>query len=109
LCPLNSQYGSLIFSSLDQSIQENTPTPTSPDVFIEESPEMTVYVKSAGGFMGDDEVIQLSSQLTEVLSKEGVEIDETHYYACAYDSPFRLLFRHNEVWLLPKSDSPATT
>ena len=46
-----------------------------------------------------------AGNLYDSLKKNSVDvsnIDMNIFYAVTYDSPFRLFFRRNEVWLLPK-------
>lgn len=66
---------------------------------------MRVYVTSFGGFMTEDSVIQRAAALIEVLQKKGIAVDTEKYYACGYDSPFRLIGRHNEIWIIGKDEA----
>jgi hypothetical protein len=36
----------------------------------------------------------------EKLDGEGRKYSSSHYYSAGYDSPFRLVGRHNEVWIM---------
>lgn len=83
--------------------QENPPKPTNPDVFIENRPEMTVFVQKFGGFANDESWIENARILTEKL--EGKQKFETGYwYTAGYNSPFQLVGRTNEVWFVKSSN-----
>ena len=86
----------------DMFTQEKTPKPSTENVFIEETPEMTVYVASFGGYMNERDVIRRAATLVETLKNKGISIVTEHYYASGYDSPFRLWGRHNEIWIMAK-------
>ena len=78
------------------------PTPggdASPDVYIEDRAAMdTVYVASYGGWSSESSVISNAQKLAEALKKAGKAFDDGEFYYAGYDSPFRILRRHNEVW-----------
>ncbi|KAM5163752.1 heme-binding protein 2 isoform 1-T2 [Mantella aurantiaca] len=82
--------------------QNDPPKPSESNVFIAERPETIVYVRSYGGFTtgakNQEEILQLS----ECLKRDGKVFDTNVYYTAGYDSPFKLLNRHNEVWLIAK-------
>merc|ERR1712094_34948 len=94
------------------------PTPggdASPDVYIEDRAAMdTVYVDSYGGWSSESSVISNAQKLAEALKKAGKAFDDGEFYYAGYDSPFRILRRHNEVWFRarparrprPRSASP---
>lgn len=42
--------------------------------------------------------------LASVLREEGKVFDEKVYYTAGYNSPFNLLNRNNEVWLIQKNE-----
>ncbi|KAF7689192.1 heme-binding protein 2 [Silurus meridionalis] len=78
--------------------QDRPPAPTNDKLYFTEMPEMDVYVRSYGGWM-----LSVSSRLhTHLLTKElqrvNATYNHTHHYAVGYDSPLKLLHRHNEVW-----------
>jgi SOUL heme-binding protein len=78
-------------------MQESPPKPSAGDVYIEESETITAYVASYGGWQTQDKITQHAAQLFEELGKKGVSVRHDVYYAASYDSPFRLMNRHNEV------------
>lgn len=68
---------------------------------------MTVYVKSYGGFMREDNIIQYGSELISLLQKKGISVITDQYYASGYDPPFRLIGRHNELWIIANETTQA--
>ncbi|XP_053145299.1 heme-binding protein 2 isoform X2 [Hemicordylus capensis] len=83
--------------------QANPPKPTEPDVFIENRPAITVFVRSFGGFAKAKKNQEEILALAESLKRDGKAFQERVYYSAGYDSPFKLLNRHNEVWLIKRS------
>ncbi|XP_020634102.1 heme-binding protein 2 isoform X1 [Pogona vitticeps] len=83
--------------------QANPPKPTEADVFIETRPAITVFVRSFGGFANAKRNQEEILALVESLKRDGKAFQEKVYYSAGYDSPFKLLNRHNEVWLIKKS------
>ncbi|XP_072265060.1 heme-binding protein 2 [Pyxicephalus adspersus] len=82
--------------------QNDPPTPSDSNVFITERPEITVYVRSFGGFTNAAKNQEQIEQLSECLKRDGKDFDTNVFYTAGYDSPFKLLNRHNEVWLIAK-------
>lgn len=86
--------------------QSNPPKPlnNSDKVSIMELPEMTVFVASFGGWM-DQEKIQMNGLLLgKALQEDGIAFDDSQMFTAGYDSPFRLIGRHNEIMFLPKEN-----
>ena len=82
--------------------QSNTSVPTNPALGIVELPAITAYVKSFGGYMRNEQVKENIEKLRTELDNNGQAYVTDFYFAAGYDSPYRFLDRHNEVWLLPK-------
>ncbi|XP_031438071.1 heme-binding protein 2-like isoform X1 [Clupea harengus] len=80
--------------------QADPPKPTNPEVFIENRPEFTAFVRTYGGFSREQTVREEHLKLAESLRRDGVPFREEPYYRAGYDSPFKLTNRRNEVWLL---------
>jgi hypothetical protein len=78
------------------------PSPTNPELFVRNVPERTAYVASYGGWASESTVLAKASQLAAALTADGREFLDGVFLTASYDSPFRLLGRHNEVWLLAK-------
>ncbi|XP_040285147.1 heme-binding protein 2 [Bufo bufo] len=82
--------------------QDDPPTPSESNVFVTERPETTVYVRSFAGFTNGAKNQEQMLKLSECLKRDGKVFDENNFYTAGYDSPFKLLNRHNEVWLIAK-------
>jgi len=80
--------------------QANTPTPTDPRLALVSLPAITAYVASFGGFESDTDLEKQTSELVSNLDKDGVTYVKDSYFTAGYDPPFRVIGRHNEVWLL---------
>lgn len=83
---------------LPQAYQEKPPQPTSDKLYFTEMPDMDVYVRSYGGWMLSVTSRLQAHQLTKELDRVGAKYNCTHHYGVGYDSPLKLLNRHNEVW-----------
>lgn len=80
--------------------QDATPKPTEDGVFLEAQEPFVVYSKSYGGFSSESSVIANAAGLGAALVDAGVGIEQDFYFSAAYDPPFRLFHRHNEVWIM---------
>lgn len=83
---------------LPQAYQEKPPQPTNDKLYFTEMPDMDVYVRSYGGWMLSVTSRLQAHQLTKELDRVGAKYNCTHHYGVGYDSPLKLLNRHNEVW-----------
>lgn len=83
--------------------QDNPPKPTNPDVFLEDRPAMDVYVKCFGGFAKEQDWLSEAQKLTEQI-KDKNTINQGYWFTAGYNSPFQLLGRTNEVWLVKNMD-----
>nr|XP_040041490.1 heme-binding protein 2 isoform X1 [Gasterosteus aculeatus aculeatus]XP_040041491.1 heme-binding protein 2 isoform X2 [Gasterosteus aculeatus aculeatus] len=89
---------------LPAAYQEEPPAPTSDKLYFTEMPEMDVYLRSYGGWM-----LSVTSRLhAHLLNKElgrvGASYNHSFHYGVGYDSPLKLLNRHNEVWYVAEGD-----
>ncbi|RXN06255.1 kinesin KIF25 [Labeo rohita] len=80
--------------------QADPPKPTDPDVFIENRKELTVFVRTFGGFANSESCRAELLNLIESLKRDGMKFKEAPFYRAGYDSPFKLTNRRNEVWLI---------
>ena len=80
--------------------QANTPTPTNPNVFLTDLPELTAYVYQYGGFPTDLSVAKDSALLESYLKRDKVAYVPGVYLTGTYDPPYRIIERHNEIWFL---------
>ncbi|XP_023506966.1 heme-binding protein 2 [Equus asinus] len=84
--------------------QPDPPRPSEADVFIEDRAGMTVFVRSFEGFSSAQKNREQLLTLASILREEGKVFDEKVYYTAGYSSPFKLLNRNNEVWLIQKNE-----
>ncbi|XP_035152737.2 heme-binding protein 2 isoform X1 [Callithrix jacchus] len=84
--------------------QFDPPKPLESDVFIEDRAEMTVFVRSFDGFSSAQKNQEQLLTLASILRENGKVFDEKVYYTAGYNSPFKLLNRNNEVWLIQKRE-----
>nr|XP_013003471.1 heme-binding protein 2 [Cavia porcellus] len=83
--------------------QSDPPRPSESDVFIEERAEMTVFVRSFDGFTSAQKNQEQLLTLASILREDGKVFDEKVFYTAGYSSPFKLLDKNNEVWLIQKN------
>jgi len=81
-------------------LQGIAPVPSKPDVYDVKKDTMRVFSTSYSGYSSIEKVRNAASTLAQNLLQYGEEFDEEHIYFAGYDSPFRFLNRHNEVWLI---------
>jgi len=92
---------------LPEKYQENAPEPTGEGVYTESREEMKVYVRTFGGRAYGKDWTREIDNLKDDLKKDGItedSLDLNSYYAVGYDSPFRLIWRTNEVWIKKKEE-----
>ncbi|XP_030592608.1 endochitinase A [Archocentrus centrarchus] len=103
---------------LPSAYQYNPPAPINDKLYFTEMPDMDVYVRGYGGWM-----LSVTSRLhAHLLSKELTRVrasyNHSYHYGVGYDSPLKLLNRHNEVWYMaedepvcsdPREPTPAHT
>ncbi|XP_061534487.1 uncharacterized protein soul5l [Phycodurus eques] len=83
---------------LPQAYQDKPPAPTNDKLYFTEMPEMDVYVRSYGGWMLSVTSRLHAHLLTKELERVRAAYNRTYHYGVGYDSPLKLLDRHNEVW-----------
>ena len=82
------------------SFYSPTPTPPEPSsklVYIEQGEAAKYYVLTFGGWATEREVLKKAQELTDILTSLGRKFDASSFITAGYDSPFRLLRRHNEI------------
>uniref|UniRef100_A0A8B9HWM8 Heme-binding protein 1 n=1 Tax=Astyanax mexicanus TaxID=7994 RepID=A0A8B9HWM8_ASTMX len=89
---------------LPSAFQHNPPAPTNDKLYFTDMPETDVYVWSYGGWMLSITSRLHAHLLTKELNRVGANYNHTHHYAVGYDSPLKLLNRHNEVWYLVEEE-----
>uniref|UniRef100_A0A4W4FWI7 Heme-binding protein 1 n=1 Tax=Electrophorus electricus TaxID=8005 RepID=A0A4W4FWI7_ELEEL len=88
--------------------QDNPPVPTNDKLYFTDMPEMDVYVRSYGGWMLSITSRLHAHLLTKELQRVNAYYNHTHHYAVGYDSPLKLLNRHNEVWYVVDNEPSFT-
>ncbi|XP_059129036.1 heme-binding protein 2 [Peromyscus eremicus] len=84
--------------------QSDPPRPAESDVFIEDRAGMTVFVRSFDGFCSGQRNQEQLLTLANILREEGKVFNERVFYTAGYSSPFQLLDRNNEVWLIQTNE-----
>ncbi|KAI4875016.1 hypothetical protein NFI96_013605, partial [Prochilodus magdalenae] len=89
---------------LPSEYQSTAPKPTDSTVYLTEMPDMNVYVRSYGGWM-----VSLSSKYNAYRLKESLNNAQASYskdyrYDVGYNSPMKLMNRHNEVWYVVEGE-----
>ncbi|XP_077986482.1 uncharacterized protein LOC144440904 [Glandiceps talaboti] len=93
---------------LPKAFWEFVPKPLDPKVFIEETKEHTVFVRSFGGLASDPFPGQQAAKLQSLLDKNSEPYNTGFYYSAGYDKPSKAINRHNEVWLVLRNDEADT-
>ncbi|KAM9314523.1 uncharacterized protein KZ484_024248 [Pholidichthys leucotaenia] len=89
---------------LPAAYQDKPPTPTNDKLYFTEMPEMDVYVRSYGGWMLSVTSRLHAHLLTKELERVGASYNHSYHYGVGYDSPLKLLNRHNEVWYVAEGE-----
>ncbi|XP_029946400.1 heme-binding protein 2-like [Salarias fasciatus] len=84
--------------------QKNPPKPTNSEVFIHETPDVNVYVRSYGGWMTALEDDRQTRNLYGALDEVGAKYQKGYHFAVGYNSPMTMFNRHNEVWVVVEGD-----
>ncbi|XP_053181851.1 uncharacterized protein soul5l [Scomber japonicus] len=101
---------------LPAAYQDKPPAPTNDKLYFTEMPEMDVYVRSYGGWMLSVTSRLHAHLLIKELERVRASYNHSYHYGVGYDSPLKLLNRHNEVWYVaegepvcsdPKEPTPA--
>ncbi|KAI5610941.1 heme-binding protein 2, partial [Silurus asotus] len=85
---------------LPEAHQAEPPNPSIPEIFVETRKDFTVFVRTFGGFANSQNTHDELLKLIESLKRDGMSFKEAPYYRVGYDSPFKLVNRKNEVWLI---------
>ncbi|XP_015238692.1 PREDICTED: uncharacterized protein LOC107090046 [Cyprinodon variegatus] len=93
---------------LPSAYQDKPPAPTNDKLYFTEMPEMDVYVRSYGGWMMSVTSRLHSHMLTKELQRVHASYNHSYHYGVGYDSPLKLLNRHNEVWYVAEGQPVCT-
>ncbi|XP_026180731.1 heme-binding protein 2 [Mastacembelus armatus] len=91
---------------LPAEYQKNPPSPTNNKVYIRNTPDMTVYVQSYGGWLTTVSDKNTANSLSSALDQTNADYKKGFHYAVGYNSPMTIIYRHNEVWFVAE-DEPA--
>jgi len=80
---------------LHPDFQEEAPEPNDEEVEVTDFPEVSVYVRTFGGFASESSVLNEVKALHEELNKDKVEFEDDVAYVAVYDSAWKLFNRHN--------------
>ncbi|XP_043091633.1 heme-binding protein 2 [Puntigrus tetrazona] len=84
--------------------QANPPKPTDPSVYLTNTPDMKVYVKSYGGWMFSPVVTSQTDSLKTALNNVQATYETDYHYNVGYNSPLKIVNRHNEAWFIVKGE-----
>ena len=85
---------------IPRAFQEDTPTPTDTQVYIEDRPEFEVAaLKSFGGYPGDQENGERAAELYLLAEAAGLPVKDVPLWTAGYSGPGVIINRRNEVWL----------
>jgi len=84
---------------IPSDLQEETPTPTDPLVYIEERPGFEVVSKEFGGFPTDLQFSAEAAVLYVWAEEEGLPVRDVPLWTAGYSGPSVIINRRNEVWL----------
>ncbi|EFJ52227.1 hypothetical protein VOLCADRAFT_87173 [Volvox carteri f. nagariensis] len=90
-------------------LQDKPPKPNSTELAVTPVNEQDVWVVSFGGFATEDVVIQRGFEFIDNLTGGGIDVHTEFIGLALYDQPARLVKRHNEIWLWPKSQPPSAS
>ena len=80
--------------------QSNTSIPTNPALSIASLPALTAYVGSFSGYTTDTVLKEQLEKIKASLTASGKQYVHQFSYTAGYDPPYRVIGRHNEVWLI---------
>ncbi|KAL0993586.1 hypothetical protein UPYG_G00110110 [Umbra pygmaea] len=84
--------------------QLNPPQPTDEKVYFTDMPDMNVYVRSYGGYILCLTAKFNSMALQKQLDKVQATYNKDYSYSVGYNSPMKILNRHNEVWYVVEGE-----
>ena len=84
---------------IPSNLQEDTPQPTNPLVYVEERPGFEVVSKQFGGFPSDLEFSAQAAELYYWAEAEGLPVKDVPLWTAGYSGPSVIINRKNEVWL----------
>lgn len=95
-----NMYNFTVFFFVPFAYQANTPPPNDPEVFVTVLPALTAYADSFSGFESNEDLKDHTEKMKATLTAAGVQYVQDFSFTAEYDSPFKIIGRHNEVWLV---------
>ncbi|XP_077980243.1 heme-binding protein 2-like [Glandiceps talaboti] len=82
--------------------QDSPPEPSDPTVFITQMATFKAYVSSFPGYIfSGDGWAKHALELVDALNNSSItNYEKSYYYTAGYDSPARIIGRHNEIWMI---------
>ena len=84
---------------IPSKFKDNTPKPSSNNVFIRELPEFVTAVVRFGGYANLDDYMKNRDALVEALGSDAKSYDIINMVTAGYSAPYTILDRKNEVWI----------
>jgi len=85
---------------------KNLPEPVDKAIFIQNRPELDVFVRRFGGWaMSQKDWTDEKQKLMRSLGSRMKEVDTEYYATVGYNSPWTQENRRNEVWLVKQTDT----
>lgn len=78
---------------------ENTPKPQGDNMFIKEEKDIIVATIRFSGYAKMEDFLENRDSLINQLGDQVKNYDQVNFIGAVYDSPFKPIFRKNEVWL----------
>ncbi|XP_037792243.1 heme-binding protein 2-like [Penaeus monodon] len=102
--PIDDKVDAQMCFYLPAAHQASPPAPTNAELYIEERPAFTAFVRIFDGFANKDRVWEEASEALKVdlEAAQEDEVDFSFFYRAGYDSPMKFKNRRNEVWFLNK-------
>ncbi|NP_001108278.1 uncharacterized protein LOC100137667 precursor [Xenopus laevis] len=76
------------------------PAPLNPAVYLEKLPEISVYVRSFGGYALNSDYEKQAKILAKELEALELPFENSYGTAAGYSDPLTFFNRHNEVWYI---------
>ena len=85
---------------ISDAYQGKAPQPTGKGVYLRTNEEMVIVERSFGGFIADWTNVAFPElqKLAGALAGTNIEVKNRFESTAAYDGPYQLFHRHNEVW-----------
>ncbi|KAK3730760.1 hypothetical protein RRG08_015677 [Elysia crispata] len=79
---------------------KDPPQPSDKTVFFSSFPSQKVFVRTFDGFATEPDWVKNAEALGKALGRDSRSFVQSSFFTAEYDSPFKVLNRHNEVWYI---------